>query len=184
MNTLQYDLSQLNANFDDLLFNIGLSKKDVYELCNIKGTGKFTSLCFLEVQKILEKLNFDLRELGKNNICHQTLRKQLDGNSLAVKEEFIGNKGSRVKTIESAQSLLTKESRNRILRKHQIHENVLADGSRLVSAELLKSVFKDGFHMPDNIVFATNTHDHVSELTLILVFCLFTLTYSPRSQSF
>jgi hypothetical protein len=25
--------------------------------------------------------------------------------------------------------------------------------------------------MPDNIVFATNTHDHVSELTLILVFC-------------
>lgn len=126
-----------------LLQNVGLLKKDIYELCRIKGLKKLSSLTIEEGMRLSEKLNIDLSELQKNNICPSTLKIQLEGNPSTVKEELIGNQGTRLKTVSSALSLVDEKSRKLILRKYQLKEDVLAHESKLVSAELIKSIFKD-----------------------------------------
>ncbi|MBK22444.1 MAG: hypothetical protein CME70_00445 [Halobacteriovorax sp.] len=137
------DLTLLNNNFDNLLIKMGVSRKDIYELCRVKGDSKITSLSVLDIQKIVETLNIDLRELGKNNVCSKIVRKQLLGEREEIRENLIGNQGTRIKTIESALSLLDQQSRKEILRKYQLNEDVFKDGAKLVSAEFIKSVFKD-----------------------------------------
>ncbi|MFT6069725.1 MAG: hypothetical protein ACJAT2_003816 [Bacteriovoracaceae bacterium] len=143
MERLKSELNILNSNFEELLHDIGLSKKDIYELCKIKGLGNLTSLSIEEGDRIADKLNIDLSELKSKTICRKTIKTQLEGNSLTIREGLIGNRGTRLKTVSSALSLVDKKSRKLILRKYQLKEEVLAFESRLVSAELIKSIFND-----------------------------------------
>lgn len=137
------ELNLLNKNFDQLLINIGISKRDLYELCQVQSSEKFSSLNLLDGHKVLDKLNIDLSELLKNNICASTLKKQLEGNPLTIKADLIGNEGTRIKTISSALSLVDGPCQKKILRKYQLKEEILKVGSKLVSAELIKSIFND-----------------------------------------
>lgn len=136
-------VSNLNQHFETLLQNIELSSKDIYEHCQVGGSKKLTELNLIEINKVLEFLNIDLKELERGSVCSKTVIAQMNGLDGYMRDSYIGNQGTRLKTVDSALSILTPERRAYILKKYQLKEEALKDGKKLVSAELLKVIFED-----------------------------------------
>lgn len=143
MNSFLEKSSNLNDQFNNLLESIPLSKNDLYEHCKISGNKKLTSLKIEEISKILDHLNIDLRVLEKGRICVKTVIAQLNGLDGYLRDSFIGNQGTRLKTIVSALSILSPERRAQVLKKYQLKEECFLDSKRLVSVELLKEIFNE-----------------------------------------
>jgi hypothetical protein len=135
--------SKFNQNFDTLIQEIDFSRRDIYENCRIIGNNKITELELSDILKVLDFLNIDIGELGKGNICSATVRAQMAGSTYYMKDSYIGNKGTRLKSIESALSVLTPMRKSHILKKYQLKKEVLEQGDRLVSAELIRDIFDD-----------------------------------------
>lgn len=143
MNTSLDKISSLNQHFEGLLQKIDLSQKDIYEHCQIGGNKKLTELSLNQINEVLEFLNIDILELEKGRVCSKTVIAHLNGLDAYLRDSYIGNEGTRLRTVDSALSILTPERRAYILRKYQLKEEALKEGDKLVSVELLRDVFED-----------------------------------------
>lgn len=143
MKSFQEDFSKINTNFEKLLKQINHSSKDIYEKCLIVNNKKLTDLDIYQLSHVLEYLNIDIRELSLGNICSKTVSAQMNGDHNYIKAACIGNEGTRLRSVDSALSLLEPSRRAQLLRKYQLKEEIFKDKTKLVSVEVMKSLFDD-----------------------------------------
>jgi len=136
-------LSKARKSLDKIIDITGLDYADISDICgkNVSNTHQFFYLGLENANKFLDHLNIDMPSFINNDYCEDTLIKQSQGLVNTIPEKYIGNMGSKAKTIKNALSFCSEYSKNCFLKKYQISNAFISNDDNRLSVEILGRVF-------------------------------------------
>lgn len=138
MSVSSLSLKRAERSFSKIREATGLSFGDISDIClgTIKKDSHFFDLELQFADRLLELLNIDIKLLTEGTFCIDTIIKQLAGKKGIIPRKYIGNQGSKTKTIKNALSANSDYLKKVFCRSHQIHRDFLNNEDNLVSAEI------------------------------------------------